>query len=507
MQGRLITRVLMASTAGLIALMPVALPAQSTPENVILAVLGRWWSPYGPPINTDHLTTSSRNETPWGFAEGSIFYVPKDSGSGRHTLYRLYSGVEYNHMDSLIPGEQGFGTDFVLGYPFDEPVSGTASLVRWVGNGTATTGDRMMSIGGVEDWSGSQYQVDTSFSPNGSLGYGYPRFKNACEVPVDITNGLDPEDADYVRLRANKVAGGIINELQWDKKQFVNNFDFGRQIQIALFKHHIPGHTADNSDNPTEGGDTYSCNMLGTTATPDGWAHGSPLISFDVGASTLSTTTVPLQFLPASWGGGPDNPVAWTGTFSKTVQIGLPGHPRIIRWTTRAHFPTAATGVYMNLVAAHLVTDFNRLYIDDADQPVWTAPSEFLTAIPTMPAQPIGCADFVTDPNSGVELAPLAGAIILATNNGSHALAMYQNGGENNTFGGCKIYYQGRDQDNHPVLSPGIYGRDSNMITVGSGGWFDSMPQGDMAPRTLYLVVGTLASVRDEIRWLRWQGY
>ena len=87
-------------------------------------------------------------------------------------------------------------------------------------------------------------------SPSGyvwdrTLGYGFPRYGTQSEHPL-VAQG------SQVKLVANLVAGGAISELWWNGKQFVNDHDYGRQIQIAA---NLSGQA--EAFNPTEGGDSF----------------------------------------------------------------------------------------------------------------------------------------------------------------------------------------------------------------------------------------------------------
>ena len=422
-------------------------------HNQVLNILGRWWMPnFG---DGDHMTTNNPNENPSGTYEGQMFYVPADNLSGTHALYRLLAS--YDHMDSTQAGEGGYNTEFILGYPFDSVGSGLCEIRRWFSRSQT---DHMTAFCN-EDPSAQGYQKE------GVLGYGFPRHGNNCEVPI-VVQGSE------VTIVSNLAAGGAISELWWNGKQFINNYDYGRQIQIA-FNQTLPGET----DNPTEGGDKWGCPGV----RPAGWAHGSIVLSYSVEQQKLTTLTSPLQWSPENFGGGRDKPVRWLGTIGKTVELDFAGMAHAIKWTTSITFPGGANFLDLEIVTAYLNSEFDKFYAYDAFAQELT---DMTSIVPNG-----GCLD----PSDDAHLRPVAGGVIISTSDGAYALGVYRRYGRNN-FGLCKFLGTGgTGKYGFQTTKWNVLQRQPNGISPGTHSF------------TVYLVVGTLQDTVDTMRKLFVFGY
>ncbi len=93
--------------------------------------------------------------------------------------------------------------------------------------------------------------TSSGFKKEVSLGYGYPRWGNILHQPLSASGG-------GVKVTANLVAGGSIWELWWGGEQLINDYDFGRQIQVAF---NLTNKA--EVDNPTEAGSKYATASLG----------------------------------------------------------------------------------------------------------------------------------------------------------------------------------------------------------------------------------------------------
>jgi hypothetical protein len=421
-------------------------------DNIVLNILGRWYQP----AQTNHISTISPSETPGGGTfEGQTFYIPATPAADRHTFYRLFSSPAFDHMDSTVPGEGGYSTEGPLGYLYNTQVAGTAGVRRWY---SPSAQDHLTGFVG---------ETPGGYQGEAVMGYGYPRFGNQGEVPLSV-------QGSQVRVVANQVAGGAISELWWNGKQFVNDYDFGRQIQIA-FNLQLPGET----NNPTEGGDKHGWPGV----KPAGWAHGSPLIGASIVGTTLQTTCQPLQWSPENFGGGPNNPVIWKGTIGKQLDLDFAGFPRVIRWITNINFPSSSNFLDLEIVTAYLNSEFNTFYAYNAATNVLDS---MTAAVPNN-----GCLD----PSQDARLRPAAGGVLISTSDNNFALGVYRKDAGNN-FGLCKFLGSG---------STGKYGfqttkwntlfRPGNGVTAGAHSY------------TAYLVVGTRDQVRTDMRNLYLQGY
>jgi len=96
--------------------MVTALRFESVPLNFLWRVLVDGW---------DRMITIGPGERDAYPLEGTVFYVPRNDIDDTAPLYRLYDSVSNDHMVSTIPGELGYATESIVGYPWDWQSEGT----------------------------------------------------------------------------------------------------------------------------------------------------------------------------------------------------------------------------------------------------------------------------------------------------------------------------------------------------------------------------------------------
>ncbi|NOZ87276.1 MAG: hypothetical protein GXP49_13615 [Deltaproteobacteria bacterium] len=390
--------------------------------------------------------------------EGQAFYVPATSGNGKGEVYRLYSGASTDHMMSTIQGESGYQTEYTAGYPYSSLHAGLYEVRRWVNK---STGDH--AVGLLLD------NLDTlGYEQESVLGYAYPRGGNYWSIPVAFSGSL-------VKMEVNEVAGGAVSGLTWNNKQFVNDFDYGREIQVA-FNLSNTG----EQDNPTEAGDKYGA--PGVKDAP--YAHGSAILYANSSGKEMETICLPLQWRPELHGGNQDQPVMWDGIIGKKIDLDFNGWPDVLRWTTKVVFPRNQSFLNMELVTAYLNGDFNRFFTYDA---VSGKKTEKTAAVPSG-----GCVDPSADPDQR----PEAGGVLISTADQNYALGVYHNGPEV-SYGLCNFLGQGG----------------GNGPTDASTSKWNALyrPPGGVKAgtfvKTLYLVVGTVDGVIAGMKNLHDAGY
>ncbi len=372
-------------------------------------------------------------------------------------------------MTSHSTSEGGYSLEGTLGHIFTTSQAHLAPMTRWY---HPTYEDHIEPFQG-ENLSSLGYIYE------GIVGYGFPRYGLSCETNYSLSGG-------GVTIKANEQAGGAISELTWNGKQFVNNYDYGRQIQIAFnFTNTV------EYDNPTEAGSIYGC--PGIVAAP--YAQGSPILYVTSTGSTLKTKTHPLQWIPENWGGDIDRPVMWKGTIEKEVTLNYdtsyPAH--VIKWVSILNVPAGdVTGEgAWELVTAYLTSDFDKLYTFDAKNNVLTDKTSIV------PNNACYGAPGVTVPGDA-DYKPDSGGVINATANGNYALAAYRTRTNGyNFFAHCKILNS---------QGGGKYGPDTTKWTVIDR---DSIPgvKAGINTGTAYLIVGTLDDVVDTMRGMYLDGY
>jgi hypothetical protein len=150
------------------------------------------------------------------------------------------------------------------------------------------------------------------------------------------------------------VAGGATWRWTWNGVQFINNDDYGRQIQSDFY---FPPDF--NSSNPNEAGDYYP------RANPV-TAHGSPLLRFENQGNTQYTRAVPLNWDPTAFGGDPDHPIIWNQmVLGKDLTLNFNSMGSVAKYTTHLILPTATRGTF-EAPAVYLRANFNRFWTYDA---------------------------------------------------------------------------------------------------------------------------------------------
>ena len=270
--------------------------------------------------------------------EGATYYVPAGLVSGTQALYREY--YSFDRMPSTVLGEGGYTTEGPIGYPFASAVAGTEPMRRKY---NTTTGDHCLG----PNWEAlSGY---TNENP-GTAVYGYPRYLNANTSLLSLSAG-------GVTMSSNIVAGGAVWDWTWNGVQFVNDKDYGRQLQAAVF-------FKDESNvqcNPTEAGDEW------TAQTTYGQRHGSPLISLYNSGNTQSSRCVPLEWLAQDHGGGQYQPVIWKQMIlGKDVELNYNGMGPVAKYTTYFYTPTDLPSADIECPTMYLRAEFNYFYTYDA---------------------------------------------------------------------------------------------------------------------------------------------
>jgi hypothetical protein len=303
--------------------------------------------------------------------------------------------------------------------------------------------------------------ASSGYGSGSLLGHGFPRYGADCERTL-IVQGRE------LKLVANLAAGGVISELWWNGKQFINGHDYGRQIQTAF---NLTNRGEEN--NPTEAGDMYGC----PGGAAPGWAHGSPLLAASVRGKTLETACHPLQWKPANFGGGRGNPVMWRGTISKRVDLEVRGIPNVLQWTTTVEFPSDEPYVDLEIVTAYLNSEFTNFFAYDAAA---DTVAELTSLVPN---------GACTDPTEDARLRPRAGGVILSTADGAYALGIYRSEPDN-LFGLCKF------------LGFGGTGKYGFSTTKWNALWRRQNLKAGRYSFTSYLIVGTLPQVLEDARRL-----
>jgi hypothetical protein len=423
----------------------------STADNIVSRVVWNWYVD-----NYDYMLTVTPDEYPPSGSTflGQLAYIKHDTNDAK--LYRLYSNTRFcDHMVSPLPNEASptYQYEGTLGSLWSGQQPGLLPFYRYYNSVS-------------HDHDAGFNPASSSYTQEGLLGYAIKRYGNNNEQLIPITYGP-------TTIKINQVAGGSVWELWWNNKQFINHYDYGREMQIAV----VLGSNSNN--NPTEGGDYYSDPNIQTARR-----HGSPLISYSTFGNQLVTQTSPLQWVPEHFFNGNQeyskiyDVVIWNGTFSKTVTFNTySGQPRIIKWTTTVTFPSTPVGDFdLEVVTPYLNNEFNKFCVYDAQSQITTD-----IAVPVGPD--------LLDPTSSSTLRPSSGGGIISTSDGSYALGIYQKNGLR--------YYDGfgflnnTDGTNTQLGANSINCSKIDFIRRSRLDYYNLVPTANTYTETVYIVIGT----------------
>jgi hypothetical protein len=406
--------------------------------NVILTPLIRYWMPsFGP--GGDHMTSVKglKENLPQGTVnEGNLYYVNASPGENTIPLFRLFSkGRDMDHMASNTVDVPGYQAEYLLGYPFASAQDAMVPIKSMVKDYPI---DHLTAFYG---------ETPDDYEEDGILGYGYRRFGEMDGEGKKHDPVLSQLTHNGVTVNADLSWGGVIYELWWNGKQYVNHNDCGREIQTALFK---PG-LGDIEFGPTEAGDRMY--------------QGSPVAEKWVTRRSLYTRSFPLQWDPRSYGGGGNNPVLYGGEFDRHARF-IPFF-RIISYTV-GYKPAESTNYFREWVTAYLNLDVSdRFFIDTAQGGIEEIP---------MPPHREYVTRFIDE-----------GAIITSSADLNHAIGFFTPSPAYVSW----YNFEGQESASDKTRKINLWDTDAYMT---AGTWYR---------RTVYLLVGSLSDVQDAIAFLR----
>src|SRR6516164_7538113 len=312
-------------------------PPQSYPTPTVLRTL------YRVVVNgTDRMTSFGPNERAVYPLEAQLYYVlDSQQATGQVELNRMINAGGLDHADAT--GElNGYVMDEILGYGWSD---GSLPGLTQIAEGfNSVTSDHAMLIAG-ENLPG---YVSQPLSV-----YGYSRYGNA-------GGGVLTLSAGGVEVQSNAVAGGVVWRWTWSGMQFVNNDDYGREIQAAFYYPPSSG-----SYNPNEAGDFYSRSNPAV-------AHGSPLLRFENQGNTQYTRAIPLNWDPTAFGGDADHPTIWSQiVLGKDLTLDFNQMGSVAKYTTHLVLPADTIGG-IAAPAIYLRSNFNRFWTYDAESKTLT---------------------------------------------------------------------------------------------------------------------------------------
>jgi hypothetical protein len=343
------TIVLPAVLAGALAGAVLQEPAAYAVDGGMLVVANTMWrvAVGGKPDLMSTINVSEVNSFP---NQGQTYYLASSQIGGTVPLYRLYNpswgGPPGDHMNSTTAGEAGFTTESALGYPFTGQATGTSQYLRTFSGCTGDHGDRSANEGALGCYGDEPKGV-----------FAYPRFGNSSFSSLSLAGG-------GVTVESNRVAGGALFHWTQGGVQYINNRDYGRNMQSSVFFNR-----GGVQSNPTESGDMWT-----DFDTPVWARHGSPVASASNNTSTLtqSTRSVPIDFIPQNFGGGQFRPAIYKDfQLGKDITLNWGGQGPVVRYQTVLSSPSLSSS-YIEIPTAYLKASFNRFFTYDANANVLT---------------------------------------------------------------------------------------------------------------------------------------
>jgi hypothetical protein len=328
------------------------------------------------------MTSTSAAERDQFTVRGAYVYIPNTNISGTSGLNRLYNGWE--HMNSLITNEGGYSLEGTLGYPWTSStaVPGLTQIDRVV-NGS---GDHA----GIKN--GDSISGYTTVEHMGR--YGYQRWNNEATLFNTLSAG-------GVTVKSNYVAGGALWSWVWGSTEFIDTYDYGRQMQTSML-----WFDGGIQRNPTEAGSGCSQPSVQPYAR-----QGSPVLNNHNSGSVQVTRSIPLEYNSDYWGGDCDHPVVYSGlTIGKNLTLDYNSMGPVAQYQTVVTSDFSVSDALIEIPTAYMPSSFNRYYTYDAY-------SQALTEVypPTG-----GCTQGTNfSPSSGY------GGVIISNSGQTRAMAVY----------------------------------------------------------------------------------
>lgn len=312
--------------------------------------------------------------------------------------------------------------------------------------------------------------------PDGKLEAGDVGGPGGPQAPTGPygAHGARPGDTRFgnetVQLGTSNRFGGAVDSLVYDGKEFINNVDHGRQMQVA---YSLDGHN--EALMPTEAGNNRD--LDGDTST-------SQVLGVDVANGSVSTASHPAYWLEPGEKAGTYNgedtyaqnkTEVSADTLRKTVTAGVGGHSNVIQYDSHIQLAEPHRSMYVEAPTTYLPPEFDRHYRFD---PATGKAREY----PRVHSENPNAAEGFKDEAGNVPL-------IVSTPDGKHAMAMWSP-----DEGRADLQYRFHQFDFAQTGGDTKYNATKMGVTFGMNG---DVPQ-DLQTRT-YVIVGTVEEVKARL--------
>lgn len=408
--GSTLTVACSAVVTGLLASATLAQLPTPVPADVVVPV----WRAKVPSPNAqgwEYFTSSNWSEVASRSPE-LLYYAPV---AGTITLYRHFkSSNPIEHLDSTSPtpppGYVTEGQSTAL-YTPAAATAGTFSVAEFLNAAQPDHALRGYSLSiPAANTPGPVSLTPETITGYGSpttLGYAYPRFRDASTKLLTLTAG-------GVAVSSNLNAGGAVWNWTHNGKQYVNVRDYGRQIQAAVFVNgYSDAHAASYpvALNPTEAGDWYT-----DQSRPGARRYGSPILTASNAGNVQSTRAIPLEWNPQHFGGGEDARVIYSkAQLGKDVTLNYNGMGPVAMYQTRYLSPMNTPNTQVEVPTGYVTADLKSPWTYD---PGATDPAQRLKQA-TLSINSMGVPSVGFRPASGY------GGVITANASGTYAMGVY----------------------------------------------------------------------------------
>lgn len=184
-------------------------------------------------------------------------------------------------------------------------------------------------------------------------------------------------DRDTLRVAIDKAWGGAIVAVTLDTNQFINSWDAGREIQIAMY---------DGFDSYDGCGGCKGVAGWNPTQAGDRYRHGSAVIQDSLARDHIYVRTVPVDWFPDNKGGGAQDPVRSDILMEQWISVSkydwrvIHIHYRVTNLGKVAHGNTI-----QELPSVYVQPEYSR-FVYYAGTAPWTSAAVVDTVLPVAPA-------------------------------------------------------------------------------------------------------------------------
>ncbi|WAS88750.1 MULTISPECIES: hypothetical protein [unclassified Corallococcus] len=211
-----------------------------------------------------------------------------------------------------------------------------------------------------------------------------------------------------VRMGTSASHGGAVTSLFYGGKEYINNKDHGRQMQVA---YSLDGY--DEALMPTEAGSNRNGSKPIST---------TQVIGYGAEPGRMSSTVHPAYWLEPGEEAGPYNSVTHAvnetlvsaDTLTKDITVGVGGHDNVIQYDSHIHLAAPHDKAYVEAPTAYLNGEFEKHYRFDPA----TGETREYDRIHSEPPKPPEERKGFPDEGGNVPL-------IVATNEGDRAMAIW----------------------------------------------------------------------------------